>query len=73
MSYPAFKEMDLWTRVRATKDITTKNRTMKAGDTGVIIERYAYVVGVRPDGKKLTVETGCETALEIISTPKNNE
>jgi len=68
MSYPAFKEMKLWTKVRATQDITTKNRTMKAGETGVIIERWAYTVGVRPDGKKLTVTTYHESDLEIIHT-----
>ena len=68
MSYPSFKEMKLWTKVRAKRDITTKNRTMKAGDSGVITERFAYRVGVRPDGKKLTVQTSCETDLEIIDT-----
>ncbi len=67
MSYPAFGNMELRTRVRALKDITTKNRTMRAGDTGQIIERWAYMVGVRPDGKRLTVQTTDQTALEIIT------
>ena len=39
---------------------------MKAGETGVILERYAYAVGVRPDGKKLTVESHTESDLEVI-------
>ena len=64
--YPAFEEMDIWTHVRATKEITTKNRTMKVGDTGVITERWAYMVGVLPDGKKLTIQTTDTNALEII-------
>ena len=66
MSYPLFKDMDRWTRVRAMKDITTKNRTMKAGETGVVFERWPYMVGVRHDGKKLTVQTTDESDLEII-------
>jgi hypothetical protein len=74
MSYPAFPKMSLWTRVRALKNITTKNRTMRAGETGEILGRWAYTVEVRPDGKKLTVETGDESALEIVKTkPKKSK
>ena len=68
MSYPVFENMELWTKVRALKDIKTKNRTMMAGETGVIVARWAYMVEVRPDGKKLPVETGCENDLEVIDT-----
>lgn len=66
MSYPKFKDMPIFTRVRALRDITEKNRTMKAGETGRIVIRHAYVVGVVPDGKKLAIETGCENDLEVI-------
>lgn len=66
MSDLPFKDMSLWTKVRATKDITTKNRIMKAGDTGVISRMWAYMVEVRPDGKKLNVEVMREDYLEII-------
>ena len=65
MSYEAFNDMPLWTRVRATKDITEKNRTMKAGETGVIVGHSLYMVDVRPDGKSLSIGTGDEAALAL--------
>jgi hypothetical protein len=68
MSYPLFKDMDFRTKVRAKRDIAFKNRTMKAGETGTITRRYAYLVEVTPDGKKLGLETNCEDDLEAIDT-----
>jgi hypothetical protein len=65
-TYLAFNKMEIWTRVRALKDISEKNRTMRTGETGKIICRCAYAVAVRPDGKKLTIQTGDENALEVI-------
>jgi len=67
VSYPLFKNIDLWTEVRALKKIKTKNRTMKAGETGVVVRRWAYMIEVRPDGKKLPVEVTDESFLEIIN------
>ncbi len=46
-------------RVRAkvlVNDWHTK-RTMQPGETGEVVMTYPYTVQVRPDGKKLTVET----------------
>jgi hypothetical protein len=71
MSYPAFENMPLWARVKALKDITEKNRTMKAGEIGTVIIRHAYIVGVRPDGKSLAINTGDQSALELAKEKTN--
>lgn len=58
----------MWMKVRAkvlVQDWKTE-RTMKPGETGVVVMTYAYTVQVRPEGKKLTVETTDLNAFEVI-------
>jgi hypothetical protein len=41
-------------------------RTMQPGQTGEVIMTYPYTVQVRPDGKKLTIETPYLESFEEI-------
>lgn len=65
-----FNQIGLRLRAKLVVRDAHTQRRLNPGECGVVIRYYPYTVVIRPDGKKLPVETEHFEALEKINTEK---